>query len=215
MSKCIDLTGQKFGKLTVIERVNNDKSGKAVWRCECECGNAVKVLGKSLRTGNTQSCGCIQRKKAKARLTELNKTNKKHGHSHDRIYKILGYMKDRCYNPNNEYYHIYGAEGKTVCDEWLGEHGAENFIDWAEQNGYANNLTIDRIDNTKGYSPENCRWVDMKTQSNNKRNNHFITYNGTTCTMKQWAEKCGINYSTLENRINKLHWSIERALTTK
>lgn len=122
-------------------------------------------------------------------------------------------MKDRCENKNNNEYHRYGGEGKTVCDEWKGEHGAENFIKWSLANGYTDNLTIDRIDYTKGYSPDNCRWTTMKEQNNNKRTNHILKFNGKSQTIMQWAEEYNINYGTLWSRISN-GWEVEKALTT-
>lgn len=209
MSKCIDLTGQKFGRLTVIERTENHISprGKtyAKWRCVCECGNYIDVQGRNLRSGETKSCGCFAKEKSKERMTT-------HGHCKDRVYNILGAMKQRCYNSNHNEYHIYGGRGITICDEWLGEHGTENFIEWALSSGYRDDLTIDRIDADGNYEPSNCRWVTRKEQNLNKRNNHLLTYNGKTQTMKQWADETGIKFSTISTRLQR-GWSIERTLT--
>lgn len=213
MGKFIDLTGQKFGRLTVVERVENYVTPKGIqmpqWKCKCDCGKEKVVRGHDLKRGNTTSCGCLRREK----MFEIGKNSTTHGHSRERLYRIWADMKSRCYNPNSIKYYIYGAEGKTVCDEWL--HDFEAFYKWAMANGYADNLTIERIDGTKGYSPENCRWATKKEQNVNKRNNHLITYNGKTQTLSQWADELGISRAVLYMRINKLHWDIERALTTK
>lgn len=207
MSKFIDLTGQKFNRLTVVERAENTKDGKASWKCICECGNEITVIGKDLRSGNTKSCGCYNRESASIRA-------KKHGYSKSRIHNIWLLMKQRCFNPQQPQFKDWGGRGITICDEWLGEHGAENFIKWSKENGYADNLEIDRINNDGNYCPENCRWTTRKEQANNKRCTHFITYNGKTQSIKQWAEEIGVNYDTLISRINKYHWNIEKALTT-
>lgn len=123
-----------------------------------------------------------------------------------RLQSVFLHMKDRCYNPNNKQYKDYGGRGINICEEWYTPHshkGGRAFKKWALENGYAENLTIDRIDCNKGYSPENCRWVSMKVQQNNKRNNRLITYNGKTQTIAQWCEELGLCFSTVKYRLNK------------
>lgn len=120
-------------------------------------------------------------------------------------------MKQRCYNQKSPEYKWYGGKGIAVCDEWL--HDFKAFYNWAITNGYADDLTIDRKDNSKGYSPDNCRWATNKEQHNNQSNNVKITYNNKTQTLKQWSEELNVNYSTLRMRIER-GWSIERALGT-
>lgn len=205
MGKFIDLTGQKFGRLTALRRVEN-KSKHTMWLCRCDCGNEVAVDGGNLRKGLTKSCGCYNRELASKRV-------KTHGLSHTPLHEVWKTMKSRCLNSHTAAYRNYGAEGKTVCEEWLNDFQA--FYNWAIANGYKEGLTIDRENNDKGYSPENCRWVTMKKQNNNKRNNHLITYNGKTQTIAEWADEIGIKYFTLYMRINRYHWTIEKALTTK
>ena len=201
-----DLTRKKFGRLTVIKRLNNHISPKgkqySKWQCKCDCGNIVDVLGRNLNNGNTQSCGCFAKELSKKAMT-------KHGQRNARIYNIWSAIKDRCYNENNKEYHLYGGRGITVCAEWL--HDFQAFYDWAMSNGYADDLTIDRIDNDKGYSPFNCKWATRKEQNNNKRSNNLITFNGKTQTIAQWADEKKMKYSTLNSRINR-GWSIERTL---
>jgi len=135
-------------------------------------------------------------------------------------------MKSRCYNPHNKSYKDYGARGITVCDEWRNSEkvythygiwtkGWKAFEEWALSNGYKEGLTIDRIDNSKGYSPENCRWVDKKAQANNRRYCRMITFNNKTQNLKQWCEELGFNYKTIHKRIFIDNWTIERAFTTK
>ncbi len=127
-----------------------------------------------------------------------------------RLFGIWAKMKQRCYNPNNPKFPIYGAEGKMICDEW--QH-FEPFYTWAMANGYQDNLTIDRIDNSKGYSPDNCRWTTVKEQANNRRTCRIVEYNGKSQTIKQWSEELGIGYHTLIYRFNK-GWSADEAFTT-
>lgn len=124
----------------------------------------------------------------------------------DRIQNIFLHMKDRCYNPNFRDYKNYGGRGITICEEWQTPHswkGGRAFRKWALEKGYADNLTLDRIDVNKGYSPENCRWVSMKEQQNNKRNNRLITYNGKTQTIALWCEVLNLPFSTVKNRLNR------------
>ena len=137
----------------------------------------------------------------------------KHGMAGTRIYECWKDMKKRCYNPKNKRYPDYGARGISVYHEWLGEHGAENFINWAMANGYRDDLTLDRIDVNSDYEPNNCRWATLKEQANNKRQNHLITYNGKTQTVTQWAEELNVNTRTLFSRIDR-GWTDEQILTT-
>ena len=207
MSYVIDLTGQRFGRLTVIERVENDNDGHARWLCRCECGNTTIVAGKALRRGVTRSCGCLHDEVAAKHATSLNKT---HGQRNSRLSRIWRGMKSRCQNPNYPCYSDYGGRGITVCDEW---QQFEPFYKWAMANGYRDELSIDRIDVEGNYEPSNCRWVNAKTQANNKRNNHFVVFEGRKITLTQWAEETEIPKDTLRYRL-RLGWSVEKALTT-
>ena len=121
-------------------------------------------------------------------------------------------MKNRCNNPNEPRYSDYGGRGITVCQEWLDDF--MNFYNWAMENGYSDELSIDRINNDKGYSPDNCRWSTKKEQANNTRTSHNITYKGQTKTLTEWSEILGLSFHLLSNRINKYGWSIERAFET-
>lgn len=152
MVKAMNLIGEEFGKLTVVDRDDNDKHGKTRWLCKCECGATATVGGADLKRGRTASCGCLKRT---------------HGLSRHRLYGIFGMMKDRCYNPNNISYPWYGGEGIRIHQEWLDDY--ESFHNWALQNGYKGNLEIDRIDSDKDYTPNNCRWVDRTIQNRNQR----------------------------------------------
>ena len=198
----VDITGQRFGRYTVVRRVENDKRGKSQWLCKCDCGVYKVVGGQTLKNGTTQSCGCLHKDNLKEQKTT-------HGLYKTRIYRIYYDIKMRCYNPNNDRYNHYGGRGITVCDEW---QEFIPFYDWAMANGYKDDLTIDRIDNDKGYSPDNCRWITNKEQQNNKRNNHLITYNGKTQTLQQWADEKNIKFNTIIGRLDR-GYSIEEALT--
>ena len=202
--KKLDLTNQKFNKLTVIARSEN-KWNKVLWKCQCDCGNIVYATTNSLKSGNTKSCGCLRSQNFKAIVT-------KHHLSQTRIYRIWKEMKKRCYNPKTRNSKYYYARGIKVCEEW--KNNFQAFYDWSMQNGYNDKLTIDRIDVNGDYKPSNCRWVDTYTQNNNSRNCHYITYNGETKTLTQWAKTYNINQRTLTYRINDLKWSIGKALTT-
>lgn len=201
----VDLTGMKFGRLTVIERAESyvlPSSGKkrSQWLCECECGNRCVVQAGHLKSGHTQSCGCLNRDVVKERAT--------HRESKTHLYFVWKSMRQRCKNPNNSRYRDYGGRGIDICKEW---DEFLNFKDWALKNGYKEGLTIDRINNDLGYSPSNCRVVDYIVQANNKRGNRVITYNGKTQTQKQWADELGINYGTLENRLYTYGWDVEKS----
>lgn len=204
MSKLNDLTDKKFCRLTVIERAENNKHNRAQWKCICDCGNTIIVSGNALLKGNTKSCGCLT-----AEAIRKSK-NKKHGMSNTRIFHCWSAMKDRCNNPNNKAYKNYGGRGITICPEWM---EFQPFYDWSMANGYADNLTIDRINVNGNYEPSNCQWITKKEQNNNKRNNHLIEYNGETKTIAQWAEIAGLKRRVLTQRISS-GWDIEKAMNT-
>lgn len=203
MPKLIDLTGQRFGRLVVLSFAEK-KNRRMMWNCICDCGNKVVVCGTDMRSGNTQSCGC-QRKE--------NFNHKKHEKHNTRVYRIWKGIKSRCFNPNRKGFHHYGGRGITMCDEWKDDFQA--FYDWAMSHGYEDNLTIDRIDVNGNYEPLNCRWVDSFTQGTNKSDVVFVEYNGEKHPLSVWAEITGIKHATLYNRIVKLRWTPERALTEK
>ena len=208
MTKVKDLTNQRFGKLIVIERVENNKKGNAQWLCKCDCGNKKIVTGINLRRKHVQSCGCLRLEK----ISGSNCCLYKHGKTNSRLYTTWHNMKERCLNKKNSRYKYYGARGIKICDEWKNDF--MNFYNWAISNGYKDNLTIDRINVNGNYEPLNCRWITIKQQCNNRRNNHLITYNGKTQTMMEWAEFYNINYDILRFRLKK-GWSIEKALTER
>lgn len=275
MDRFIDLTGNKFGKWTVIKRVENDRYGQTRYLCRCECGNEKVVMGKSLRRGLSKSCRCpknltgmkfgflsvgnetylLDKKGCKLRayycLCDCGKEKivlAKHltsghcvscgcyGRSKNRMIESVIKIKYcniefGCRNPLYEVWHgikkrcsdekeaNYYGRGITICDEWRNDFQA--FYDWAMANGYKveklssgkNRWTIDRIDNDGNYEPNNCRWVDIKAQSNNKRTNHYLEYKGKTQSIADWGRELGVSASLITQRINKGGWSIEEALT--
>lgn len=207
-----DLTGQKFGRLTVlklhhirtVKSINNKTRNIRYYLCKCDCGNKHIVSQVNLKNGNTKSCGCLN-------LDNLHsgKNRQTHNLSKNRIYKIYMGMKKRCCNSKSKNYISYGGRGIIICDEWLNDF--MSFYNWAMTNGYQDNLTIDRINVNGNYSPENCRWATMQEQANNKRTNHKITYNNETHNISEWSSILGIKRQTLDNRINKLKYTIDKA----
>lgn len=197
MGKFIDLTGQRFGKLTVVKIDKKSNDGHYKWLCKCDCGAKKSILGKSLNSGKTKSCGCLIREKT------INR-NLIHNMSKTRIYSIWIRMKKSCYSKNNSNYKHYGGRGIRICDEWLDkENGFMNFYNWAINNGYREDLSIDRIDVNGNYEPINCRWADAIQQANNRTNNHYIIFNEEKHTMTEWSRILNISYATLKTRARK------------
>ena len=193
--KTIDMIGKTCGRLTVIKRVPN-KGKNARWGCICSCGEYVEVDGCHLRNGGVKSCGCI--------LKEA-KWNKTHGLSNSRIYGIWHGMKRRCDSGNKN----YGGRGIKVCNEW--KNSFNTFYEWAINNGYNETLTIDRIDVNGNYCPENCRWVTITEQQNNKRTNVIIEYDCVSHTVSEWAKILNIKRGTLDKRLKTK--SVEESFT--
>lgn len=194
-----DLVNQKFGRLTALYKLHNNHTKYAVWLCVCDCGNLKEVKSDALRTGNTKSCGCLN--------IDI---HSRHKLSRSRIYYIWCHIKARCTNKNNKDYQNYGARGITICDSWTTDF--LTFHDWTINNGYQDNLTIDRINVDGNYEPENCRWATLKEQCRNKRNNRNITINGETHCLKEWCEILNLNYNTARTRLYHLKWPIENVL---
>lgn len=195
--------GDRFGRLTIIKEMSQ-KNKPRRFLCECECGNQKVVSLSKLRTGNTKSCGCLQKEVRESFLTIT------HGQSNTRIYNIWAGMKDRCLSSNNPTFKHYGGRGIKICDAWL---NFEPFYKWALQNGYHDNLSIERINNNGNYEPNNCEWATQKKQSNNTRRSKFIEFNGQKKTIKEWAEHLDIKYLLLYKRLSR-GWSIEKAFYT-
>ena len=188
-----DITGKKFGRLTVIRHDHDDIHRNSYWLCECECGNRTIVTRGGLTSGNTTSCGCYQIEGIRERATT-------HGMSRTPLYKVWRDMRTRCENKNGAAYHRYGGRDISVCYEWK---TFENFRDWAAESGYERGLTLDRADNDNGYSPTNCRWVDMRTQGNNRSTNHIVEHCGVSHNIMEWTKILSVNYSTLWARIRR------------
>lgn len=199
-NRFIDLTGKKFGRLTVVELASKNKRGVYYWLCRCECKNTKVIRGGHLREGIIKSCGCLRKELTKQRQTT-------HGMLNTSEYKIWLGMKTRCSNKNTIGYKDYGSRGITVCERWL---KFENFFE--DMGERPQNKTLDRINNNSEYSKMNCRWATWKENNRNRRDNKMITYKGKTFCIAEWAERLNIKYYLLWNRLNK-GWNIEKAFT--
>lgn len=188
MGKRKDIAGGRFGYLTAIAPVGIDKHGSVIWECKCDCGNVHKAVTCALTGGHTQSCGCQHHPK-------------KHGDSRKRLFSIHQGMKQRCYNQRDDSYPNYGGRGITICDEWLNSY--EAFRDWALNNGYEDNLTIERTDNEKGYCPENCIWITRAEQNRNQRKTHHVYIDGEKVTLPMLAEAVGLSDANIVSRYSE------------
>lgn len=205
-----DLTGQRFGRLTVLERaVRGSTPGKkhrTYWLCECDCGNVSVVLAEGLKSGNTTSCGCYHRE-------VVSKTIMTHKRIEDNVYLKWSAMKARCFNKNTEHYSDYGGRGITVCDRWRDSfdlfYEDVSKLPHFGEDGYS----LNRIDNDGNYEPGNVEWADSVVQNNNKRNNRLVTFNDKTQTVAKWSRETGIPYNVIYKRA-KLGWSLDEILTT-
>ena len=203
----MDLTGQRFGRWTVIER-SKSHANEAYWVCKCDCGTIRTVRQLSLRQGVSRSCGCLQREKARKITGDRSRT---HGDFGTRLYGIWAAMKRRCYNPNTKFYHDYGGRGIAVCDEW---QEYIPFKEWALANGYEEGLTIDRIDVNGNYCPENCRWITQREQCYNTRKTRFVGYKGKKYTMKDISDITGLKIRTIQGRYER-GWTPEQIFSTE
>jgi hypothetical protein len=202
--RALNLAGKRFGRLTVIDRAKN-RGPRAFWNCVCDCGENSVVQTYQLVSGHTRSCGCLKKDMPnsgrfkpsnKPRVEPSLKPNKPH-YSKERLYGVWKGMKARCYCPNASGYQNYGGRGITVCEDWTGNDGYLRFREWAYSHGYDDSAsnrkcTLDRINANGNYGPDNCRWVDTKTQANNTRRNIQITVAGETHTRTEWAERLGV-----------------------
>ena len=195
-----DLTGRRFGRLTVIGAAPS-RGKRTYWKCLCDCGNTREIHAYNLVRGATKSCGCLNNEKRIAR-------SKTHGQTKTRLHRTWCHIKGRCLCKTDAAYKNYGGRGITICDEW--RNSFEAFRDWAIAAGYTEQLTIDRIDPNGNYSPENCRWVDMKVQNRNKRNN--LVFKGKCLAV--WCEELGISSALVEARYRRLGWPLEKAIFT-
>lgn len=198
-----DETNNRFGRLVAIKRLPQFTK-PAKWLCDCDCGNQVSVLGVTLRSGHTRSCGCL----ASEMTSKRNRSNKKYTRKERILRAIRRDMIRRCYELNNVSYPHYGGRGIKVCNRW--KKSLQYFIEDMGSPPTPNH-SLDRIDNNGHYEPSNCKWATIIEQRNNNRRNRLITYKGKTQTMTQWANEVGILYSRLRYRINN-NWPIEEAL---
>jgi len=201
----VSLAGRQFGRWTVISLVEYRKTN-AVYKCRCECGTVRDVWAAGLKTGRSRSCGCLMTELAKGRgkkAFEDKVTNK-------REYWIWVNIKQRCQNPKASGYSKYGGRGIAMCERWAASFDA--FL--ADMGARPTpGHSVDRVDNCKGYSPENCRWATGGEQSRNRRSTRFITFDGRTQCASDWAKEIGIAAGTLFNRFRS-GWTVEKALTT-
>ena len=204
MPKLIDLTGKRFGRLTVIERAPS-VGCNTMWHCVCDCGNKTIKQSSCLRKGETMSCGCLYKE-----------THYKHGKTGTRLYHVWRDMIARCRYPSVPCYPTYGGRGIKVCDEW---QSFDSFYKWALGNGYDENApsgdcTIDRIDVNGNYEPSNCRWVNRIVQQSNTTKNRLIAMDGKTQTLAQWSREYDIKPQTVMQRIS-VGWDWPNAIKTK
>lgn len=193
-----DLTGQRFGRLRAVA-FDGTRHGKTWWLCVCDCGSEKVVAYGHLTFALVRSCGCLRKENARATMTT-------HGGAGARWYSIWCGMMGRCHNPNSARFHRYGGRGITVCDRWYDPSAFyEDMGDPPAQ------MSLERIDNDVGYSPENCRWAGVKEQNNNRKDTRRITFNGETMSATAWGERLGITKATMYWRLRA--WPLERALT--
>lgn len=203
----LNLEGQRFGQLVALEHIASTKHGHAKWKCACDCGNITYVPTNKLTSGRTQSCG----------HTKFGKRNGAFpARDNPRLYTVWLDIKGRCYNSNKDNFKYYGGKGITVCDEWIASFNT--FCEWALANGYKESAkpgecTIDRIDPNGNYTPDNCRFVSQIVQANNTTANRYISYNGETKTLSEWARHYGIKWCTLKYRLDQ-GWGMDKAVNT-
>lgn len=197
MNRVHDLTGQKSGRLTVLEVDLSKQTRKTYWICQCDCGNIVSVRSDRIISGRSKSCGCYKNELSAERVAK----NHTHKQSHTKLHNTWLGMKSRCYNKNNDRYEQWGGRGITVCDEWKNDF--VSFYKWSLENGYSEELTIDRIDNDGNYEPNNCRWTNQKQQSRNRRTNINITIGNSTKTLTEWCEIFNLPYKTINARYHR------------
>lgn len=197
MSKPLEITGQKYGRLTAVKRVGTNSRSQSEWLFKCDCGNEVIKTASLVKRGGISSCGCLSKERIERFAENYAGANKTHGKTHTRLYRIWEGMKSRC-GSTKDYYKWW--KDISVCEEW---QEFESFYQWAISNGYRDNLTIDRIDNNGNYEPSNCRWATLKTQANNRSSNRYMTYNGVTKRMTEWMREFGKTREYYYKRKNK------------
>lgn len=196
-----DLRGRRFGRLTVIDASPRKDGHSSWWVCQCDCGNIKEVSRSCLIRGASKSCGCLKHERAVAHGKQM---MSKHGWYGTRVYSVWKRIIDRCENPSVPQYKNYGGRGIRMCDEW--RNNPKAFCEWAIAHGYAEGLSLDRIDVNGDYEPNNCRWITMGKQQTNKRNNVTITFNGKTQCVAEWARELGLTQHRLYQRV-KAGWT--------
>lgn len=202
--------GKRYGSLTIKDFKYDENKQMISWICECDCGKIRTVDPFRVKSGEISSCEECTKKKSAEKNRLLNTT---HGLSHTRIYHIWLGMRDRCKNPKNDSYKYYGGRGIKVCKEW--DESFESFYKWAIENGYRDNLTIDRINNDGCYEPSNCRWATYKEQNNNKRKPKpriYLTIDGVEKSLKEWSEKSEFTIQAIVYRLNVKKMSPKEAV---
>lgn len=206
----VDMTGQRFGRLVAIAPTDERRNNAVVWTFACDCGAVVRKSGSSVRTGNTKSCGCFQRDGVRQRSTDAAGCKHhlfKHGRSSSPEYHSWNAAKNRCHNPKNPKYPTYGARGIVMCERW--RNSFEAFCE--DMGSRPAGTTLDRIDNDRGYEPDNCRWATPKEQSTNRPSwTNFISHDGETMSITDWAARLGIARRSLYNRLERM--PVENAL---
>ena len=195
-----DLTGQKFNRLEVLEFAGRNKHNTALWKCKCDCGNITTATTYGLTHGAKKSCGCYHIEKSRENF----KDNATHGLSKTQLYTTWKNMRQRCNNPHNKRYSSYGGRGIGICDEW---NDYQVFHDWMMEHGWEPGLTLERIDNDKGYSPDNCRIATWKEQVRNRRKTVYLTYKNEKKPLSEWVEIFGLNMKTCYGRLHDYGWS--------
>lgn len=203
MSKFIDLTGQKFGNLTAVKRLENNRHKCAMWECRCSCGKTAICTTGHLRSGHSKTCGCLKKE-------ILTLRNVSHDKSKTPEYRTWYHMIQRCTNPNDKDFKHYGGRGIAVCPEWRSSFQA--FYEYIGTRPTPQH-SIDRIDNNIGYRPGNIKWATTTCQGNNRRTNRIVAYKGKAMNLTQWASEYGMSSRIIYQRVAILGWPIEKALT--
>lgn len=202
-----DITDLKFGKLTPKLEVGKNKHGRVMWYCVCDCGGNITTTQNRLSSGRVKSCGCLLKE---MHITGLINRYSTHGMTNTPIYVVWSKMKGRCNNIKNVAYHNYGGRGIKVCERWNDkENGFANF--YADMGERPEGFTLERIDNNKGYEPDNCKWIPKNEQQKNTRNTYKINIEGDVLCLADACRRLDLKYETVQNRIRR-GWAFEKAL---
>lgn len=208
-----ELVGRRSGRLVIVKTAGKASNRARLVECICDCGNKTICRWDGFQQGKTKSCGCLnreqQRKNGLKTIHIAIQSKVTHNLTNHPLYNTFKRMKRRCLNPKDKNYASYGGRGIAICKEWLND--VSLFVEWSTKNGWKRGLSIDRIDNDGNYTPENCRWVDQKTQCNNTRRTKFLVFKGRRQSITQWAEEFNLDPSNVGRRL-KNGWTIEEAL---